>query len=982
MREVTVSHCDSTSFAVTATIFNRHLRFLVDTGADVSALPANFKSYAFPLDVKLTAANNTPIRSYGCVATTLSFSNLHRAFKAKFVVADVTTPILGADFFKENRLLIDVNNRKLLDAETKLSINLCHCNTLKTQKNALSTIDPALLDILQSNAAVFDVHAPRPVPSITFTIDNSEVPKAARPYRLSPDKVLAAKHEIQKEIELGRMKRSSSQYASPFFPVRKPDGSWRFVADYTKLNNVTRKDNYSPPRIDDLLSRIPRHCVFTKIDLQKAFFLIPVHEPDQHKTAITTPFGLYEYTVMPMGMKNSAQTLQRYVDTVLSDSPNTIAYCDDILLFTSESEHLPALDNLLQKLHNAGLVVNRQKSQFLMTETVFLGHRLTPSGCSPSEVKLQGLKDYAVPKTLKQVRRFLGMINFYRKFIPHAAQIQQPLTALTHKNVTFLWTEHCQNAFDTLIRLACSAVELAYPSTDDQYTLTTDASGTAVGATLSSQHGPLGFFSRQLTGAELNYSAYDKELLAVFKSVQHFEWLLFGRDFTLCTDHKPLLHMFSKTATVERRRRHIEYLSTFDFHIKHVAGRDNVVADALSRDKALDSIEFSTPFSCVPPTLIRQQQEQDATLRSIPSHTKSISSGVWRDHDGCLLVPSVYRQQLINSVHSLSHTGILSTLRQLQLMYTWPQMRKDISAHINACIACQSSKVTRHTRPPFKSYGAHPKFSAVHIDFVGPLPSVNNKRYLVTLFDRGSRWFDAYPCAHATAESAVNALLKWVSHFGVPELLISDRGTHFEASLFQEAAKRLGIEKRRVTAYHPAANGAVERQHRRLKDALKSRSELASKTWLNNLPLVLLGLNNSISHDSGFSAAQIVYGRQLTIPGCIFDGHYDLADYSLPERSFNRNASFVPAGLRDCKYVWLQRATLTSKLQRPYVGPYKIINRNFENHTAKILINGKTETITMERLKPALIEIDCIHIDNTSTHPCFSSPPKKTVTFA
>ena len=588
-----------------------------------------------------------------------------------------------------------------------------------------------------------------------------------------------------------------------------------------------------------------------------------------------------------------------------------------------------------------------------MTETTFLGHHLTSLGCRPSQAKVQGLKQYAAPKNLRQLRRFLGMINFHRKFIPRAAEIQQPLTALTCKNVAFVWTDACQHAFDTLIRLVEEAVELVYPSANDQYTLTTDASGTAIGAILSSQHGPLGFFSRQLKGAELNYSAYDKELLAVYRAVQHFEWLLFGREFTLRTDHKPLLHMFSKSSTVERRRRHIEYLSTFSFHIEHIAGRDNVVADALSRDKSLDTIALETPLSSLSSADIRLKQEQDATLRSIPHNLKTVDSGAWRDHEGRLLVPLEYREQLISSTHSLSHSGVSSTLQQLQLHYVWPRMRKEVSLYVRDCVGCQSSKITRHTRPPFKSYGHHDKFAAIHIDFVGPLPPISNKRYLVTIYDRGSGWFESYPCTHATADSACNALLLWVARFGVPEIIVSDRGTHFESQLFKSLTTKLGITKRRVTAYHPSANGAVERQHRRLKEAIKARSLHAKSTWLRDLPLVMLGLNNSISQEFNSSAAQRVYGRQLAVPNCIFNQQYDLADNALPERSFTRSASFVPDGLRTCTHVWLRRGGLISNLQRPYLGPYKICTRNFSNHTLDIYVGSKVETVSMERIKPA-----------------------------
>ena len=494
VRLSTAPHTAQASFAVTATLFNRNIKFLVDSGADVSILPATFKNKAAPLIMQLTAANGSTIKSYGCIITDITFPNLRRCFKTRFIVAEVTEPLLGAEFFKDHKLLIDVSHRRLIDSETQLSTTLIHSSSDVPKISLVNAPNDDILQILHKHSAVFDINAPRPMPPIEFRIETTAVPKPARAYRLSPDKIKAARTEIDNEIKLGRMVRSSSQYASPFFPVRKPDGTWRFVADYTRLNSVTVKDNYVPPRIDDLLSRIPANCVFSKLDLQKAFFLIPIAKEDQPKTAVITPFGLYEYTVMSMGLKNASQTLQRYVDTVLASFSNTLAYCDDILLFTSKEEHPAELDKLLTTLHNAGLVVNQKKSQFCISEVHFLGHTLLSSGYQPTPEKVSGMRDFKVPATVKQVRRFLGMINFYRKFIPNATAIQQPLTSLTHKGAIFSWTSDCQTAFEKLIQLAIDATQLRYPTEDDEYVLTTDASGSAVGAALHSQNGPIGFF--------------------------------------------------------------------------------------------------------------------------------------------------------------------------------------------------------------------------------------------------------------------------------------------------------------------------------------------------------------------------------------------------------------------------------------------------------------------------------------------------------
>ena len=364
MRQSTAPHSAKASFAVSATVLQTPVRFLVDTGADVSILPSMFKNKALPLTIQLRAANGSEIRSYGYVMTSVIFQNLRRSFAAKFIVADVTTPILGADFFRDHGLLINVSKGCIIDSETNLCVNLAMCNSINPEISVVNTMCDSLVKVLTKNSHVFDINASRPQPTAKFQIKTTSVPKPARAYRLSPEKTKAAKQEIESEVKLGRMVRSSSQYASPLFAVPKPDGSWRFVADYTRLNNVTIKDNYIPPRIDDLLARVPPNSVFTKLDLQKAFFQIPIEKEDQPKTAVITPFGLYEYTVMSMGLKNASQTMQRYVDTVLSGFENAIAYCDDILLFTDKESHAAELDKLLQAIHNAGLLLNKKNQYF------------------------------------------------------------------------------------------------------------------------------------------------------------------------------------------------------------------------------------------------------------------------------------------------------------------------------------------------------------------------------------------------------------------------------------------------------------------------------------------------------------------------------------------------------------------------------------------------------------------------------------------
>ena len=419
-------------------------------------------------------------------------------------------------------------------------------------------------------------------------------------------------------------------------------------------------------------------------------------------------------------------------------------------------------------------------------------------------------------------------------------------------------------------------------------------------------------------------------MLAVFYAVEHFEWLLFGRQFTLQVDHKPLIFMFQNVSKLARRRRQIQYLSTFDINIQYIPGKDNIVADALSRHNIIDTINLNNTFHNLNDKQICNLQRESMNEENVNTNNFSDASGILRNHYGQIYVPQQFRQQIVDSTHQISHSNYQSCYQQLHRNYVWPKMRKYIMNIVQHCTSCQSSKITKHVKPPFTKFEKCNQFDYIHIDFVGPLPCCKNKRYLFTVMDRATRWFFAYPTSTCSSQAAADKLMDWIAVHGVPNVILSDRGTHFESSLFRELTSNLGLEKRSTTAYHPQSNGAIERQHRRLKDSLKAKVDDVGNKWVQCLPLILLGLNNSISKDTNQSAAMAVFHRQLSIPGVIFDNKYDLSNLSTPPRSFSNKHEFVPPALHTCTHVWLQKPGIIKSLDRPYKGPYKVISRNFQ----------------------------------------------------
>ncbi|CAM5130705.1 unnamed protein product [Natator depressus] len=423
-------------------------------------------------------------------------------------------------------------------------------------------------------------------------------PIRVQPYRVSPQAKTAIEREIQDMLQMGVIRPSESAWASPVVLVPKPDGEIRFCVDYRKLNAVTRPDNYPMPRTDELLEKLGRAQFISTLDLTKGYWQVPLDESAKEMSAFTTHLGLYEFNVLPFGLRNAPATFQRLVDGLLAGlGEYAVAYLDDVAIFSdSWADHLEHLQKVLERIREAGLTVKAKKCQIGLNRVTYLGHQVGQGTISPLQAKVDAIQKWPVPKSKKQVRSFLGLAGYYRRFVPHYSQIAAPLTDLTKKKQpnAVQWTEKCQKAFNKLKATLMSDPVLRAPDFDKPFLVTTDASERGVGAVLmqkgpDQEFHPVVFLSKKLSERESNWSVTEKECYAIVYALEKLRPYVWGRRFHLQTDHAALKWLHTVKETNKKLLRWSLALQDFDFDIQHISGASNKVADALSHESFPES---------------------------------------------------------------------------------------------------------------------------------------------------------------------------------------------------------------------------------------------------------------------------------------------------------------------------------------------------------------------------------------------------------
>lgn len=733
-----------------------------------------------------------------------------------------------------------------------------------------------------------------------------------RPYQCSPIKTEELRQHIDELLKNGVIRESSSEFASPAFCVPKKGNKTRMVVNYRALNQGLTLEAMPTPTVESAFQHLAGAKYFTLLDLNSAYNQIPLAEESKALTSFVVSWQQYEYNYVPFGLANGAYALTALINKLFGDIKfkYVFAFFDDIVIYSKTfEEHKLHVEEALVRLKRAGLTINPAKMVVASSEIEFLGHRISNNTLSVDPEKTRPIDEFPRPKNIKQLARFLGMSAYYARFINNYAAIAAPLNMLKRKNVPFKWGTEQETAFNELKRALVQPTILKLPDFNKEFVLHTDASRHALGAVLSQEHHgqllPVGFASRTTNSHEKRYDTMESEALGIVFALEKFRVYLEHRRFQLYTDNSALTWLLNHPKQIGKIARWITTINAFQFTISHIKGKDNVVADCLSRlfDENNDKVEGANKTT----SLDRPKESQFMSINvlfQLPEAFADISTHQQSDPDirerikevkartaepnfsivdnilvykrpnqikPRVVIPKKLLPMLFKHYHeapTAGHLGVAKTLHRVQAHFWSSTLKAEIADMVKSCKVCQLSKPARNTKVGqlVTEIAARP-FERIYIDHVGPFPaSKKGNKYILTVVDSFSKYAVFIPARNTAAKTTVHLLKTALfAYFGFPRYLITDNVPGLRSKDMTQMCMEYGITQITTTPYHPQSN-QVERVNQGLVTALRAYHSNNHTQWDTMLHFFQISYNSAVHTSTKQSPASIFLGYNIRQP--------------------------------------------------------------------------------------------------------------------
>lgn len=789
-----------------------------------------------------------------------------------------------------------------------------------------------------------------------------------RPYRMAPVEREKINYIIKDLLDKNIIKDSDSPFASPVLLVKKKDGNDRMCVDYRALNKIIEKDRFPLPLIEDQVDKLGKAKYYISIDMKNGFYQIPVSPDSRKYTAFVTPDGHYEFLKMPFGICNGPSVFQRAITKAVQHLKFLLVYIDDILIpFTNIDEGLHYLDETLSALCSAGFTVNLKKCKFFVDSVEYLGRHISQAGVSPSDAKVSALVNSPVPTTVKQVRQFMGLASYFRKYIPDFATRTASITKLTKNNIKWEWGPEQDTARNYVIKQLISKPLLSIFDPSLPTELHTDASALGYGAILLQKLGNsnkvVGYFSKRTSPAESKYCSYDLETLAIYNALKHFRVYLLGMNFKIITDCNAIKSTMSKKDLSPRVARWWTFLQDFQFEIIYKKGKFISHVDFLSRNPVESHVLSETANLSIfpndinaindPPCWLEVAQRNDPETQNLIEsvNTGNIDTNRYQIRDNLLIyksepdlqprfyVPKGYRLNILRLFHDENcHVGFDKTLHKVREHFWFPGMTTFVQKYLSHCLVCIKRK--GHSGP--KQGLLHPiektavPFHTVHLDCTGPFSaSSEGHKHVLLLVDGFTKFCLLKPLKTLRAQELIPIIRETITMFGTPSLVVTDQGSNFTSNEIRNLFQELQIEHHMIATGTPRGNGQVERYVATVINMLNTlTSDDNMLDWPNGLWKVQQSINTTIQRSTGFSPLRLLIGVDANIPGVQARLDDIVGDNPL-EININTQADreLAQQRLTNIAQRFKQRFDITRRNNKVFkIGDTVFVNQNHRRH--------------------------------------------------